>query len=276
MSEEKKKETYGPQKEENYFKKKLEISKDILSYTLSQLESADIQIKVLIQRHEYDLGIYNQKIAHLQQIETNTKKRLISLQKKIDAGFVAIDMNTGKGYKSRAAMHKAHLAQQAQESKDNYEKSKAVYVLKKKKGEIPKPVVEPPTGEVIESQSERELRLLKEKSDELEKQQQELKDKMKAEKKAAKKEVLTLDDLEKEIEDVVEVLDELKKDEDAEIILNSLGPIDETEINKDTITTEWIEEYEEETGKKAIWKGMLTNGFKDFIEAKSELEYKNE
>ena len=247
--------------EENYFKKKLEISKDILSYTLSQLESADTQIKVLIQRHEYDLGIYNQKIAHLQQTETNTKKRLITLQKKIDAGFVAIDMNTGKGYKSRDAMHKAHLAQQAQESNDNYEKSKAAYSLKKKKGEIPKPVVEPPTGETIESQSERELRLLKEKSDELEKQQQELKDKMKAEKKAAKKETLTLDDLEKELEDVVEVLDELKKDEDTEVILNSSGPIDETEINKGKVKCPECKKYYTRGGAFTVhYKSHFPNG----------------
>lgn len=263
--------------EENYFKKKLEISQDILSYTKSQLESADTQIKVLIQRHEYDLGIYNQKIAHLQQIEINTKKRIITLQKKIDAGYCAIDMNTGKGYKSRDAMHKAHLAQKAQESKDAYEKSKAAYALKKKKGLIPKPVVEPPTGETIESQSERELRLLKEKSDELEKQQQALKDRMKAEKKAAKKEEISIHNLKKgdlkqslktieaavleEIKDVVEVLDELKKEEDAEVILNSLGPIDETQINKDKVKCPECQKYYTKGGAfTAHYKSHFPNG----------------
>ena len=247
--------------EKNYFEQKLQISKDNLAYTISQLKSADIQIKTLIKRHEYDLEIYNQKVSHLQQIEKNMKERLISLQKKIDDGFTHIDMNTGKAYKSKDAMHKAHLAQKAQESKDNYEKMKKAYNAKKKKGEIPKPVVEPPTGETIEPQLERELRLMKEKSEALVKQQQELKDRMKAEKKVAKKEVPTLEDLEDEIEDVVEVLEELKKEEDAEVILNALGPIDEAEINKDKVKCPECQKYYTKGGAfTAHYKSHYPNG----------------
>ena len=29
---------------------------------------------------------------------------------------------------------------------------------------------------------------------------------------------------------------------------------------------DWIDKYEDKTGKKAIWHGVITNGFKEFIE----------
>ena len=251
---EKPKETYGPQREENYFKVKLQISKDTLAYTISQLESADLQIKTLIKRHEYDLEIFNQKVSHLQQIEKNMKERLISLQKKIDDGYVAIDMNTGKGYKSRDAMHKAHLAQKAKESKDNYEKSKKAYELKKRKKDFPKPVVEPPTGEVIEPQLERELRLMKEKSEALEKQQQELKDKMKEEKAAKKPNDIHLI-VEKDAENLYILADPKPE------ILNALGPIDETEINKDKVKCPECHKYYTKGGAfTAHYKTHYPNG----------------
>ena len=249
MSEEKKtekpEETYGPQKEVNYFEKKLEISKDNLAYAKSQLGSIDTQIKFFIQRHEYDLEIFNQRISHLQQIEKNMKERIISLQKKIDAGFVAIDMKTGKAYKSRDEMHKDHLAIMAKESKDNYEKSKTAYVIKKKKGQIPKPVVEPPTGETIESQPERELRLLKEKSARNKAAMEELKERLKAEKKAKKEEIS---------------IHNLKK-EDLKQALNVLGPIDETEINKDKVKCPECQKYYTKGGAfTAHYKAHYPNG----------------
>ena len=255
--------------EENYFEKKLEISKDTLTYTISQLESADLQIKTLIKRHEYDLEIFNQKVSHLQQIEKNMKERLISLQKKIDDGYVAIDMNTGKGYKSRDAMHKAHLAQKAKESKDNYEKSKKAYELKKRKKDFPKPVVEPPTGEVIEPQLERELRLMKEKSEALEKQQQELKDKMKAEKKAKdmikaaeRKGVEAAIAGNKIIEEIIEEVEIPREDLSYSAELsNALGPIDETEINKDKVKCPECHKYYTKGGAfTAHYKTHYPNG----------------
>ena len=260
--------------EENYFKAKLQISKDTLAYTISQLKSADLQIKTLIKRHEYDLEIYNQKVSHLQQIEKNMEERLISLQKKIDDGYVAIDMNTGKGYKSRDAMHKAHLAQKAKESKDNYEKSKKAYELKKRKKDFPKPVVEPPTGEVIEPQLERELRLMKEKSEALEKQQQELKDKMKDEKRAEKMRIQLEKDLaakkakdEKEIDALIEeeIEKEMPEEESLsyseEMIPNALGPIDETEINKDKVKCPECHKYYTKGGAfTAHYKTHYPNG----------------
>jgi len=36
-------------------------------------------------------------------------------------------------------------------------------------------------------------------------------------------------------------------------------------LTVDSIPAPWISSYEEETGKKAIWKGQITQGFRDFI-----------
>ena len=204
--------------EENYFETKLRISKDTLSYTLSELEGMDIKIEVLLKRHEYDLELYNQKVKRLQEIKKDMEARIESLQKKIDLGYVAIDMNTGKGYKSKEAMHIASLKQKESESKERYKEMKKKYEAKKRKGEIPRPVVEniTPSPEEIESQKERELRLLKERSEELEEQRKLL--------EAAKKEIEKPVVIIEEPEPIVEIP-----------IPNAEGPIDEAEINKDKV-----------------------------------------
>ena len=45
--------------------------------------------------------------------------------------------------------------------------------------------------------------------------------------------------------------------------------LDEYDFEVDKIPQEWIDEYEEKTGSKAIWKNEVTKGFKQF--AKSNL-----
>lgn len=45
--------------------------------------------------------------------------------------------------------------------------------------------------------------------------------------------------------------------------------IEEALFSIDTIPQTEIDEYEEETGRKAIWRGVITNGFKDFIAQKN-------
>ena len=45
--------------------------------------------------------------------------------------------------------------------------------------------------------------------------------------------------------------------------------IEEALLSVEDIMTnhaDWIDKYEDKTGKKAIWRGVITNGFKDFIE----------
>ena len=66
-------------REENYFEKKLEVSKDTLAYTISELESVDIQIKRLTQQYKYNLDLYNKKTIRLQEIKANMESRIESL-----------------------------------------------------------------------------------------------------------------------------------------------------------------------------------------------------
>lgn len=161
-------------REENYFEKKLEVSKDTLRYTESELESVDIQIKKLQREFDYNLDIYNKRATRLQEIKTNMETKIESLQKKLEQGYICIDMRTGKAYKSFADRHKADLEQKAKDAEERYKEQKKAYDLKKKRKEIPKPIVKAPTGEVIPSQLERELELLKEKAERLEAQRKEL------------------------------------------------------------------------------------------------------
>ena len=79
-----------------------------------------------------------------------------------------------KAYKSVDARHKAELKKKTEDAENRYKEMKKAYELKKRKGEIPKPVVEAPTGELIEGQKERELRLLQEKLERLKAQKAEL------------------------------------------------------------------------------------------------------
>lgn len=256
-------------KEENYFEKKLEMSKDNLAYSKSELESVDIQIKVLKKRFEYDLEIYNKKVIRLQEIGKNMESRIESLQKKLDQGYTCIDMKTGKGYKSLDARHKAHLSELTKEAEARYKERDKAYKLKKKRKEIPKPVVEPPIGEIIESQKERELRLLKEKLERLEAQRKELE----LEKEEFIEDVIeeAIETIEEVIEDTIEEVLEIKEEELE--IPNALGPIDETLAYKDsewllTIHQDWILEYQKEGDGKAIWQGRITNGFRAWLKFK--------
>ena len=257
-------------REENYFEKKLEISKDTLAYTISQLDHFDIQIKKLTEVYEYNLEQYNKKVIRLQEIKANMGPRIESLEKKLKLGYTCVDMRTGKAYKSVDARHKAILSQKIKEAEDRYKAMKKAYDLKKRKGEIPKPVVEAPTGEIIESQQERELRLLKEKYNRLEAQRKELELKKKEETELLK----VAKELEKEgkaeiIEDIIEEAVDKIEDIIEDVVEDSIdldSTKEGTELMK--VPDSWIMDYFNEEGGKAIWQGRLTNGFKAWCESK--------
>lgn len=52
----------------------------------------------------------------------------------------------------------------------------------------------------------------------------------------------------------------------------TLDDIEDIPKEPEEVTVEFddksINEYEEDTGKKAIWKGVITNGFKEFLKSK--------
>jgi hypothetical protein len=258
-------------KDENYFEKKLEIAKDNLVYTESQLEHFDIQIKRLTEVYEYNLNNYNIKVKRLQEIKATLEKQIPSLEKKIEEGYQYLDQRSGKSYKSYMAWHKADLKQKAEESEKNYLKFKRAYELKKRKKELPRPVVEAPEGEVIESQKERELRLLREKLDKLNAQREELEATKKKESESIAEPpepetipepVIFESDMTVIIEEKKEIADEMRK-----VAADMNGETKELEW---LLTThqDWIERYNVEEGGNAVWQGRITNGFKVWLETK--------
>jgi len=92
-------------REENYFKIKLETSKETLQMAQSKLEHLDVQINLLELRFEADKKIYNDQVTRAQLIVSDMKKRIPKLEDKIEKGYVAIDMRTGKAYKSYTDRH---------------------------------------------------------------------------------------------------------------------------------------------------------------------------
>jgi len=63
-------------KEQNYFKTKLEISKETLVMAESKVEHLDIQLKLLGERFEHDKKVYEDQIVHMQDTITEMKKRI--------------------------------------------------------------------------------------------------------------------------------------------------------------------------------------------------------
>jgi hypothetical protein len=96
-------------REENYFKIKLETSRETLSNAERRLENLDIQINLLELRFEHDKKIYNDRVEHEQKIVSGMEKRIPELEKKIAQGYTTIDMRTGKAFKSFDERHKGLL-----------------------------------------------------------------------------------------------------------------------------------------------------------------------
>lgn len=125
-------------RDENYFEKKLVISKDTLKMAKRQLEHLDVQINVLKVRFDYDKKVYDDQAVHMQDTVTEMEKRIPALQKKLDAGYTHVDLKTGKAYKSFEAIHEGRLKDKIKESKlqqarfEELQKQKVALKIKKK------------------------------------------------------------------------------------------------------------------------------------------------
>lgn len=259
--------------DENYFEKKLVIVEDNLAYTKNRLINADIQIQRIKNLFDNDLEIWNKKVEHLQQIEKNDVARIESLKKKIEAGYVYLDQNSNKAYKTFEGIEKGRIQGLKDATEAKYEKMKSEYEKKlRKKGEVPnyvleakiqeakdkkmlpdeieelkasiktpKPVLDFPEGEEQIPQVERELLLLKQKEEKLAKQKEELEAALKERKNISNNFKQIAEDLNVETEEI-EKLNQMHFD--------------------------WIEEYSKEEGGHAIWQGKITKGFKAWLEVK--------
>jgi len=123
-------------KEQNYFKQKLEISEETLSMAKRKLEHLDIQIEVLKKQFDYNRKIYDDQAKHMQEIVKEMEKRIPMLEKKIAQGYTHVDLKSGKAYKSFEGIHVGRLQEKKERVEANlkeFEKRQAEKVALKKK-----------------------------------------------------------------------------------------------------------------------------------------------
>lgn len=268
---------------ENYFEKKLEISKETLAMAESKVEHLDIQLKLLGERFEHDKKVYEDQIVHMQDTITEMKKRIPQLEKKIEQGYTHVDLRTGKAFKSFEAIHAEHLKEKIQEALENQKTSEENY--KRKQALKQKRNLKPAEQEIVEAEQIRESLQGADEIVEIHvKEQEELK-------KRIEQYRVELEDLKKpkpiepevafdavgneipipvpltpEMETIVgEKHDIANEMRDVAGLMN--GEAKELEVLL-IRHQEWIEKYKFEEGGNAVWQGRITNGFKQWCEAK--------
>ena len=270
---------------ENYFKTKLQISKDNLTMAKSKLDHLDIQLRLLGERFEYDKKIYEDQIIHMQNTVTEMEKRIPNLEKKIEQGYSHVDLRTGKAYKSFNAIHEGQLKDKIAEtielqkaSVEAHERKQALRTTKKN--------LKPEEKQIVEAEQIREsLQGPDEIAEIYARQQEDLKKKveqykLELEQSKAPKSVepeVEFDTIGNEIsipipiEPDMEVIIGEKKEianemRNVAVLMN--GEAKELELLL-VRHQDWIEQYQQEEGGKAVWQGRITNGFKNWCEDKS-------
>lgn len=257
-------------REENYFEKKLESSKETLVMAERRIEHLDLQILKLKERFDHDMKVYNDQTTHMQNIVDEMKKRIPGLEKKLKEGYKAIDLRTGKAYKSFKARHEGQLQAKIDEAdareKAFEEKVKHIEELRerKKKGKKLKEedmeIVEAeeireslqPEDEIQEAK-EGQIELLKQKREALEAKLEELQSKV------IKEPDTPLDVI---IEEKHEVANEMRTVAEA---MNGEAKQLQKVIEE---CEDMIEEYAQVEGGHAVWQGHLTKGFVSWCKEK--------
>ena len=104
---------------ENYFKIKLETSKETLTMAESKLGHLDLQLIKLKERFDHDKKVYEDQIVHMQNTVSEMNKRIPNLEKKLTEGYTHFDNRTGKAYKSFEAIHEGQLKDAMEEAREN-------------------------------------------------------------------------------------------------------------------------------------------------------------
>ena len=120
-------------REENYFVKKLEMAKESIIFAKSKLDHLDVQINVLNVRFEHDKKVYNDQAKHMQEIIADMEKRIPEYEKKIAQGYVAVDMRTGKAYKSFNERQTGILKDKIKASEEAQKARKAIETEKRER-----------------------------------------------------------------------------------------------------------------------------------------------
>ena len=83
-------------------------------------------------------------------------------------------------------------------------------------------------------------------------------------------ESILIEPAESQYSELIEKQDLIDKVEDSEVLMEykvdkATKSMEDYAHDLDLIPQIWIDAYENETGMKAVWRGRMTNGFKDYI-----------
>lgn len=292
-------------REENYFKIKLQNSIDTLVMAKSKLEHLDIQINLLKVRFDHDKKVYDDQAIHMQNVVKNMEKRIPELEKKIEKGYTTIDMKTGKAFKSFEAKQEGLLQDLIKETERRQKAHAEAYkqklaLRKKKRDKLSEAELDVVIAEEVRefAQPEDELKANREKEKERLEAKAEFYRAKLAELKEPKKEEpeVEFDSVGNEVPEVTKV-PEIKPVKTIKAVVNDV--LEEAEVPIEVILEEkkdianemkkvadamngetkelqwltakrpdWIQQFELEEGGKAVWQGRITNGFKQWCEAK--------
>ena len=284
---------------ENYFEKKLEMSKDKLSMAQRKLEHFDIQMEALKVRFEHDKKVYNDQAKHMQEIVADMEKRIPKLEKKLRQGYTHVDLNTGKAYKS---FDDIHIAQLEAKRLETIERQRAIAEKQKKRQEL-----RDTKDRSKLSKAEKELVIAIEIQDDMQSEDEIKANQEKELERIQKKREFYEEELFKlgnpveniieealeDIEEAVETIEEVIKPEPVLLPKKALIKTPDTELDKMkevsrqanefktelngvikemewllTLHQDWMLEYTEEEGGKAIHAGRIVNGFRSWCENK--------
>lgn len=225
-------------REENYFEKKLETCKETLVSADRKLDHLDMQLLHLEARYEHDKKVYGDQIIHMQNIVTDMKKRIPTLEKKIKQGYTTVDLHTGKAYKSFKDRHIGHLEEKIEWTLNNQklqeENWKKKQTLRKRKREK----LKPEELEIVEAEDIRESLQGK---DEIQENHEKRLEQLQKKADFYQKELISLRENEPiqstnivvdEVQEIEEVLEELEKEDLVEIVENHSNKVECPECNQ--------------------------------------------
>jgi hypothetical protein len=99
--------------QDNYFEKKLEITKDNLAWSIQETKSVEIQIKRAKVVFDEKIRICNEKVKRLDAIQTKAKKDIKHYEDMISKGYKFIDIRNGKAYKTEKGLQRQLLSEKS-------------------------------------------------------------------------------------------------------------------------------------------------------------------
>jgi len=278
---------------DNYFEKKLELTKDNLAWTIQEIKNIEIQMERAKIEFDEKIRTGNEGINRLESIQSKAKKDIKHYEDMIEKGYKFIDIRTGKAYKTEANLQQQFLSEKTPvvEPPEDFAISEEVRKIELE--------LENKRQEKARLKAERKARQRAE-AEALKRRQEEVRIKVEAEAKRRLEQAKRI----REAEESARIAEEKRIKEEAENIAkeeakriketfiieskdNELEKMKATrnqiqqvkeELNNKISNEEkdklWIETttqgqtlanlYKQQEGGNAIWNGVVTKGFRTF------------